>query len=476
MDAFHRHPKALIYLFLTELWERYGFYVVQGLLVLYMSHYFHFSDNMSYSILGIYTAMVYISPIVGGYLADRVLGFKTSIIWGGFFLIAGYALLAIPAKAFFFYPGLATIIVGNGLFKPNISSLLGFQYEAKDPRRDSGFTIFYIGINIGVLLAGFSSGYIRNYFGWHVSFALASIGLIIGLCTFLYGLKTIKNEPKTIRTKKKFNFYFLANCLIAILGLNFLLRMSMLADWLLPAIGIALLIYLTLLTLKQTPENKIRMLTLNILIISSIVFWMLLLQIFFSVNLFIDRLVNKDEFGFHLSTTVFYASESIFIILLGPLFAWLWARLGRSNRNPSPISKFVLGIFFAGLGYFALAIATDFPDHIGLINPLWVFFSYLLITIGELLLSPIGLSAVTRLAPAHLTGMMMGVWFVAIGFGGLFAGLAAKLSSVPSTAQSLAQKLTIYQHAFFDYAYIAFLIAILLYFLKLSLKRFELAE
>lgn len=472
MDTPKSHqPDALSFLFLTEMWERFGFYIVQGLLILYMTEYFGFSDTEGYTILGVYSALVYISPFVGGFLADRLLGFKTAIVWGGFFLIIGYALLSLPYAKSLFYPALATIIVGNGMFKPNISSLLGTQYTPHDPRRDSGFTIFYIGINIGALLAGLSSGYIKEFFGWRTSFALASLGLVIGLITFSIGMKYIKNNQKELATTRKFKYQLLLYCILAIIGLNFLLRINVLANWLLPSVGVLLLVYLIILTLQQDAEYRKRLLILNTLIISSIVFWMLFLQIFFSANLFIDRLVDKNLFGMHLTTTLFWASESIFIILLGPLFAWSWQTLGRNDKNPSPVSKFVLGIFLAGLGFILLALSTLFPNSQGLIPPLWIFSSYLLITIGELLISPIGLSAITMLAPRHLIGMMMGIWFVATGFGGIFAGIIAKLSSIPEGAQTVAQKLAIYQTAFLDYAYLAFFVAIVLFFVQLGLKR-----
>jgi POT family proton-dependent oligopeptide transporter len=201
---------------------------------------------------------------------------------------------------------------------------------------------------------------------------------------------------------------------------------------------------------------------------------MMYLQMFFSANLFIERLVDKDVFGFHLATTVFYASESIFIILLGPIFAWLWHELSAHDKSPSFITKFILGIFFAGLGFLVLSISTKFPNATGLVNPAWVFLAYLLITIGELLLSPIGLSAVTLLAPSNLVGLMMGVWFVAIGFGGVFAGTIAKLSSVPDNVIDTAAKLAIYQEAFLDYACIAFFVAIMLFFARFMVKKFVL--
>ena len=472
MDATQsHHPKALPFLFFTEMWERFGFYIAQGLLVLYMTKYYGFSDDVSGTISGVFAGLVYISPFVGGFIADKLLGFKTSILWGGFFLVLGYALLAISTMQTLFYPALATIIVGNGLFKPNISSLLGMQYSTNDPRRDAGFTLFYIGINIGAALSGIS-GYIKNAFGWNITFAMASIGMIIGLVTFRAGFKHFKNLKEEPTISRTFKYQLIFYCILAIIGLSFLLKINALANWLLPCAGIILLIFLSILTLRQHAENRKRLLVLKTLIISSIVFWALFLQLFISANLFVDRLVEKNLFGIPLTTTLFYASESIFIILLGPLFASAWQTLGRNDKNPSPVYKFVLGIIFAGLGFLVLSASTLFANDNGMINPLWVFFSYLLITIGELLLSPIGLSAVTLLAPPHLIGMMMGIWFVATGFGGLFAGLISKIASIPEGTVSAAEKLAIYQSAFLHFAYLAFLVAIILFFIQLVLRRF----
>lgn len=203
MSHLQKQPAALPFMFLTELWERYGFYVVQGLLVLYTTQYYGYSDDQAFSMLGAFTAMAYISPIAGGYLADRYLGFVTSVVWGGLILILGYLMLAIPSHRLLLYPGLATIVIGTGMFKPSISSLLGAQYTKDDPRRDSGFTIFYIGINVGAFLAGLSSGYIKQAFGWHASFLMASIGLVIGLATFLYGLHSLKHSSHHAKLSRR---------------------------------------------------------------------------------------------------------------------------------------------------------------------------------------------------------------------------------------------------------------------------------
>jgi POT family proton-dependent oligopeptide transporter len=455
MTYAHKQPKALPFLFLTEMWERFGFYVVQGMLVLYMSKAFGFGDVESYTVMGVFSALAYIAPFPGGYLADKVLGFKAAIIIGGMFLSLGYGLLALP-WAQGFYISLATIIVGNGLFKPNVSSLLGSLYEPGDPRRESGFTLFYIGINLGVLLAGLSSGYVKDHFGWHAGFALASMGLILGVIVFLSGRRYLNQinfkQPSATMQHK---LLVIAGCIISIILISLLLQSEWLAKWLLPAAGFMLLAFLLVLTKRQAVRDRQGMLVLIALILSSVIFWMIFLQLFFSASLFIERLVNKQVFSFNIPTTAFYALESVFVILLGPLFAWSWQTLGVNHRNPSPFIKFILAIVFVGLGFFALTASTYFYGEDYQVNPLWIVLSYLLITIGEMLLSPIGLSAITLLAPRKILGMMMGTWFVALGFGGQFAGLLAKLSAIPNGVTGLAE-MQIYRNAFMDYGLIAF--------------------
>lgn len=468
----NRHPKALPFLFLTEMWERFGFYVVQGMLVLYITKVLGFSDDKSFTIAGLFSALAYISPMAGGWLADRLLGFRMAIVWGGTFLVLGYALLALPWQGGF-YLALSTIIVGNGLFKPNISSLLGALYEPGDSARDVGFTIFYIGINLGVLLAGLSSGYIKDHFGWHAGFGLASIGLIIGLGIFCLGVKLVGMKyPASISEKKNYflrKTFLILYCLIAIVVISFVMQSAFLGKWLLPVAGIFLLIFLFSLTMHQETPYKERLMTLIILIISSIVFWTIFLQMFLSTNLFIDRLVDKNLLGITIPTTAFYTLESIFVILLGPLFAWGWQTLAINNNNPSPILKFIVAIFLAGLGCLVLMISTYFPDKTQLINPLWIVLSYFCITIGEMLLSPIGLSAITMLSPPRLTGMMMGIWFAALGFGGQFGGMLAKLSSVPEGATNEVM-LPIYRHAFLNYFYLAIAVAVVLAIVNVLMK------
>lgn len=468
----NRHPKALPFLFLTEMWERFGFYVVNGMLVLYLTEAFGFSDDKSYTILGVFMALAYISPMIGGMIADKFLGFKTAITCGGIFLIAGYAMLALPFN-FLFYPSLATIIVGNGLFKPNISSLLGTLYKPDDPARDSGFTIFYVGINIGALLAGASSGAIKNHFGWHAGFGLASAGLILGLSIFALGFKfgDIKHKTENLVKSKFFTLPLIVfYCLLGIIAISFWLQSTMLGDWLLPAMGIVLLVYIFHLAYRQPKQDRNRLILLNFLILSSIVFWTLFLQLFSSANLFIDRLVDKQFFGINIPTTFFYSIESLFVILLGPFMAWSWQTLSMSAKNPSPFIKFIFATIMIGLGFVILGVSTYFTNDAHMISFWWIVLSYFLITIGEMLLSPIGLSAVTTLSPPRLTGMMMGVWFVATGFGGQFSGQLAKLSSIPKDVTDAVTQLPIYRTAFFDYALLAFGVAVILFFMQWALR------
>ncbi|MES2217436.1 MAG: peptide MFS transporter [Pseudomonadota bacterium] len=472
MKIFQGQPKALSFLFLTEMWERFGFYVVQGMLVLYMSKSFGFTDNESYTIMGVFSALAYIAPFPGGYLADRVLGFKPAIIIGGVFLSLGYAGLALP-WTHEFYLSLATIIVGNGLFKPNVSSLLGSLYEPGDPRREPGFTLFYIGINLGVLLAGISSGFVKDHFGWHAGFALASAGLIFGLVTFLCGFNYLKTNNSVLcqpSAKNSIKLLVIVGCVLAIILISQLMQTKFLAQWLLPIAGILLLVFLLVLTYRQDAKHRQGMLVLIALILSSIIFWMIFLQLFFSASLFIERLINRQVFHSTIPTTAFYALESIFVILLGPLFAWSWNNLSENSRNPAPFLKFILAIVFVGLGFLTLSISTYCYDQNYLVNPLWIVLSYFLVTIGEMLLSPIGLSAVTTLSPRKILGMMMGIWFVALGFGGQFAGLLAKLSNIPDNVSGLPA-LVIYRGAFMEYALIAFAVSLFMFLINRTIPR-----
>jgi POT family proton-dependent oligopeptide transporter len=474
----NKHPVGLPILFLTEMWERFGFYIVQGLLILFMTKVYGFSDDKGFAVLGAFTALVYISPVLGGFVADQILGFQRTIILGNILLAIGYALLVIHSHHTF-YLALAVIVVGAGLFKPNISSFLGTLYKRNDPRRESGFTIFYMGINLGVLLATTTSGFIVEKFGWHASFAVASMGLIIGLITFLIGKKYFVRQEYSLPISKihsrLFNFFKTKTGLALTLIITFIISWilidhNVIATYLLWIFSLILLIGLIYLAKKYQFEVRNKFFALLILIVSSIVFWAIYFQMFFSLNLFIDRDVNRHVFGFHIPTVMFIGLESLFIFLLGPLFAYVWQRLSAYNINPSTPFKFALATLIIGISFFWLLLGIYLMGQ-DLVNPIWIVLAYLFVTIGELLLSPIGLSTVTVLSPANLVGMMMGVWFVALGLGGKLAGIIAQQSSVPQTVTDPKIEVTYYKHAFTYYALYGLVVGLIMLLFVPMLRR-----
>jgi len=462
-----KQPRALSILVFAEMWERFGFYIVQALLVLYLTQALGLSDSESYTITGAFTAFVYISPIIGGYIADQVFGFKTAIIVGAILFIIGYGLLAWAGQELL-YVSLAIIIIGNGFFKPNISSLLGALYQKSDPRREAGFTFFYMGINLGSMAATLISGFVKDAFGWWAGFGLASIGLVLGLLNFVWGAKyligygeaPIKN-PNAPVLLKIFNHKITVACgvIIGIPIISILLHYKELTNILLFAAAVILLIGLVILAFRYPKEQRNRMLTLIWLTIISVLFWAVFFQIFFSVNLFVDRNIDRVIWGVQIPTVAFISFEAFFIVVLAPFLAKLWSYLNYKRKNPSTVMKFFLSFISMTIAFLLLYISTHF--HIdGLISPWWIPIAYFFITIAEMLLSPIGLSAVTVLSPQRLVGMMMGVWLIAIGYGGKLAGVLAKISSIPEGIKNPLIASHYYGNAFFTYAVIAFILAI----------------
>jgi len=476
-----KQPKALPFLFLTEMWERYGFYIIEGLLIFYLLQSPGVTDKQAYAILGEFTALAYISPIIGGYLADRILGFRTAVIIGAVLLCAGYILLATTVHSLLFI-GLASIIMGNAFLKPNISSFLGNFYEEKDPRRDAGFTLFYMGINIGGMLSTLASGFIQRAFGWEVCFGVGAFGMLLAIATFCYGFKTYGKHGLPIRTsvlnlgKIKGFLRKISTPLAILLGLiasYFLLQTGDIGDWILTIVGVIVLGALLVVTMRLEKNERKPMLLLILLIAVSIFFWALFFQIYFSINLFIKRTVDLHLFGLSIPPVVFIGLESAFTISLAPLFAMGWSSLQRQKVDLSVISKFAFALFAVALGLFILYFATHFASASAPISPFWILLAYLPWAMGELFLSPIGLSAVTTLAPKRLVGWMMGVWFLSLGFGGSLAALLATKSVVPHAMIKLGELSAIkgiYAHAFLFYALLAAGIGVVVWLVSFRLK------
>jgi len=476
-----KQPRALAPLFLTEMWERFGFYVVQSLLILYLTNILNFSDSKSFLILGEYTALVYLTPIAGGIFSDRVLGPRYSILIGATLLGIGYFLLAFnyTANHNLLFLGLAIIVIGNGFLKPNISSFLGDFYYEDDPRRNAGFTLFYIGINIGALLALGSAGIIQEKLGWWAAFGAAGVGMIIAFGTFSAGFSTFENRglpvprehiPHKITRLFSYKTIVGISALISIIIAFLLIRSSNVAEVLQTVVGIVILVVLIYIATRYDKQQRNKFFALIILILASIIFWGLFFQIFAAVNLFTERNVNREIFGLIVPPSVFISLESFFILIFGPFLAWLWQHLHVKKLDPTPGMKFALAMFLIAISMALLASGIHFHEPTGLVSPWWIVTFFVFVTIGEMLLSPTGLSMVTELSPPHLSGLMMGVWFMGIGFGGELSGYLAKAASIPK-GSGLAINNLIYAHAFRNNAIIALVVAIILLGLTPWLKR-----
>lgn len=463
-----KQPAVIPVFFATEMWERFGFYMIQGLLVLYMtSQVFGFSDDKSYAILGAFSAISYITPILGGYLASKILDFEHAIILGGILLAIGYGLLALPNEQLFLF-ALAIISIGNGFFKPNISSFLGSFYHPDDPQREKGYTIFYVGINVGILLSTASAGYLVRYVGWHAPFLLASIGLLLGTLIFILGVAHLKKASRfdriqpSIATKGPLSIVLIYLNIITCTLLSYeIIQHARLSNILMLWMGIVIFLSLFTYSFKYKKAARNKLLACLVLILISVVFWAIYFQLFFSMNLFIERDVNRHLFHFVLPTPLFISLESIFIVLLGPYFANLWHRLARKQKNPGIPLKFSLSLFALFIAFAIAYLGTILKGSDGLVDKLYIVIAYFFVTVGELLISPIGLTMITILVPTELVALMMGVWFVALGLGIKLGGVMAELAAIPKHMHLPNQISAIYGHAFLVYAIISLIVAIL---------------
>lgn len=452
--------------------------MVQTILVLYMSHGFHFSDTKAYLVYGAFSSMLYLTPVLGGYIADRFIGFRQSIILGGILFIIGYAIMSIPSKQWLFL-GLSIVILGNGFFKPNVSSIVGDLYSADDPRRDGGFTLFYMGINIGAMLPPIFAGALVSSYSYGSGFMVAAVGMIVSIITFLgakgrlgeAGLMPI-NSPVLKSRAIRVSFYLtLFIGILALIGLLHILlyhpaETNLILIFASMGIIAAVLFYLY----KESAEQKRKMTACLILILISVGFWSIYMQTFTSLMLFADRNMTKEIFGIPIDAEFTQFFNPFFIVILSPILSVLWVRLDEKKMNPSTPLKFGFGILLMAIGFISLSSGTSTFHENGLASPWWLILSYFLQTIGELLISPIGLAMVTRLSPRHLTGMMMGVWFLTTAAAAAIGGGLATLSDVPKDVTGVAS-LQIYAHAFLIYGGIAASLAVVAFILTPFLNR-----
>jgi POT family proton-dependent oligopeptide transporter len=438
-DQILGHPKPLWMLFMSEFWERFAFYGIRWALVLYIVAQFHGGDasgqapaNLTY---GSYLALVYAGAIFGGYIADRVIGYQRSILVGAVFMAAGLFMIAMPDPDIFKL-GLSTIIVGNGLFKPNISTMVGKLYSTGDERRDSGFTIFYMGINAGAFIAPILTQFLaQRIFGtdtmpaYQYVFIAAGIGMLISLFWFFYGRAQLKGigEPPADAQGMGRVLAVMAGAVVVIPGVYLLLALGAnTLQGILTVMFVGLALMLLVEGIRNGGVARDKVIAMLIIFAFNILFWMFFEQAGSSFTFLADQIVNRDLGGWTFPTAWFQSVNSIAIIALAPVIAWIWVKMGK--WNPSIPRKFGLGLLFNGLAFLLLMFAlSSLVDVETLKIPFWTLFAvYWIQSIGELCLSPIGLSMVTKLAPVRLVGLGMGGWFLSTGIGnnlsGIFAG------------------------------------------------------
>ncbi|MFK8298618.1 peptide MFS transporter [Capnocytophaga cynodegmi] len=419
------HPKALFTLFMVELWERFSYYGMRALLILYMTANlidggFQFDDAKAFGIYGAYGALVYLTPILGGYFADKLIGFRKAIVIGALLMAAGQFTLFMNNQTTFFI-GLALLVVGNGFFKPNISSMIGRFYADGDKRRDGAFTLFYMGINMGAFLAPLTCGAIGENEGWQYGFLTAGIGMLLGYIIFFFASRTSIFEnvglaPDEKPTKNVVSFVPnsvlpYATIVVLIIISWILIQYNDVVDVLLASLAAIIIGYLLYQASKMEVVAKQRIWVVVLLLLFTTIFWTFFELAGSALNLFTARNVHKEIFGTEIKTTFFQSFNPLFIMLFAPVFSWIWIKLSNLNKEPAAPYKFGTGLLLLGLGFLVLKFGGSYAK-LGMVPAIFMVFLYLLHTLGELTLSPVGLSLVTKLSPKHMVAFMMGIWFL----------------------------------------------------------------
>ena len=394
---FFGHPRGLATLFFTEMWERFSYYGMRGFLILYMTKALGFTDQHAGLAYGNYVSSVWLTPIIGGFIADRWLGQYRSVLIGGIIIALGHFTLAFHPLPFL-YAGLTLIVLGTGLLKPNISTLVGSLYEPGDERRDAGFSIFYMGINLGAFLGPLIAGKLAQGVDWHLGFACAGVGMVFGVIQYVLGRGRLQPGIERLEAQRR-----------------------------------ARLAAQTSTGTRQAPltaDDWRRISAVVVLFVFASLFWGAYEQAGSTLNLFADRYVHLEFLGITLYASWFVSIQAAFVILLSPIFAWLWVKLG--PRQPSSPAKFALALFFVGLAFVLLLPAGSLAQSGVKVSPLWLVGAYFIQELGELCLSPVGLSLVTKLAPVRFVSLVMGIFFLSNAAGNWLAGWSARfISTVP---------------------------------------------
>ncbi len=466
-----KYPKQLWYLFFSEMWERFCFYGMRGMLVYFMVTELMMQDKEANLQYGATQAFVYAFTFIGGLFADKILGFRKSLFWGGLLMITGSCILATNPHDFFFL-GISFTIIGTGFFKPNISTMVGSLYKKGDGRTDAGFSLFYSGINIGALAGGYACIYIGKNYSWHLAFGLAAIVMTISLVTFVFtqkslgpiGLSPLKEEEG--KNKKWYEYAVYAGSLAIIPVIMVMVSKTQYTDWFMYTIGPCVLLYLGYEMSKYSVAERKKLAAAMIFILFSILFWAFFEQSGGSLSLFAASNLDNTVLGIPLDPNgVNNASNSLFVIIFAPVLGLIWIAMNRKNIEPNTVVKFGLGFIFLAIAFYVFFTTRFFADINGMTSLDVFTLAYFVITLGELCLSPIGLSIMTKLSPRPLQGVMMGMWFLASAYGQYVAGILGAGMATTNENASLTEKLIAYTDGYKQlaiYALIAGVVMILI--------------
>ena len=445
--AFFGHPLGLSTLFFTEMWERFSYYGMRALLILFMTAApaaggLGFDTATAGAIYGLYTSMVYMTTLPGGWIADRLIGPQRAVLYGGILIASGHFSMAVPSLSTF-YLGLLLIVIGTGLLKGNVSVIVGRLYGANDARRDAGYSIFYMGINTGAFVAPLVCGYLGQRVNWHLGFAAAGVGMVLGLVQYMFGRKYLgdagrypaaSGSPEAQARQRQSALRWSGAAIVLFGGFGAAVFSGVLpvtptqiadaAGYFLLGLTVAFFGWLYLSS-GWTPAERKQLYVIGVLFVGAALFWSQFEQAGSTLNLFADRNTRTSLLGSSFPSTWFQSLNSLFIITLAPIFAWLWVWLARRGAEPSSPAKFGVGLVLVGAGFAVLVGGAVLAEQGILVSPMWLVLVYLLHTCGELALSPVGLSAMSKLAPLRIGGLIMGVWFLAAAVGNYIGGRLA---------------------------------------------------
>lgn len=474
LNLFREQPRAFHMIFLLELWERFGFYTVQGILTLFFIRHLGYTETDSYYAFGAFSALVYGLIVIGGYLGDRVLGTKRTIVLGIIVLASGYFSLAITDKAHVFL-ALGLVCVGNGLFKANPSSLLAKCYETNDPRLHGGFTLYYMAINLGSMFALFMGPSVASHYGYSAAYMMSTIGLLLGLvnyCLQRHYVAHINSEAD--QRKIALHHWILiigAICLLTF-GSAYLLQHVMIAQNLLLTITGLVAVYYFYMAQQENRVIMIRMFVAFALMIEAIIFWTLYQQMPTSLNLFAVNNVIPNFLGITIDAQSFQALNPVWIVLMSPVLAHFYAKLNYKGIAFTIPYKFALGMTLSGLGFLFLYFSRFFYTDAGLVSSWWLIVSYLLQSVGELLISALGVAMVAELVPSKMAGFVMGMWFLTSSISGFIGATVASYTALPETIKPGVESLMIYTNVFACIGIVTLVISLFMWLLAPYLSRF----